>query len=117
MIALAYKLFVPVLSGQSGEWVMPLAGWVGLIPVLPLVLRATRAFRPPRLPWPAVPLAHLPVAMIFAAGQVAIMLAIGKLAQRGDAPGSIIGQVRLDVIIYGAMVVALLIVQAARPQA
>jgi len=76
------------------------AGWAGAVAMLPLIRRATRALRPPRLPWPAVPLAHLPAAMLFAGGQVAIMAALLKLTGTGLVQGLLTREVRTDVVIY-----------------
>jgi hypothetical protein len=92
------------LSLESGlQALSRIAGWLTM---LPLVLRATPGFRPPRLPWAAVPLAHLPVAMLFAAGQIVVMLAVRQLA--GLEAESLIAAVRYDLAVYAALVVALL---------
>jgi hypothetical protein len=103
-------------------WLDELSSWVGLACMLPLVRRSTRGFRPPRLPWAAVPLAHLPLAMLFSGGHVAIMLAIRQLGwasmgQRydffGDSPaGTLIYEFRKDVLFYTAAVLILLLVRA-----
>lgn len=103
-------------------WLAELSSWIGLACMLPFVRRAARAFRPPRLPWAAAPLAHLPIAMLFSAGHVAIMLAIRQLGyatvgQRydffgGSPAGALIYEFRKDVVFYAAAAGILLLVRA-----
>jgi hypothetical protein len=103
-------------------WLDELSSWVGLVCMLPLVRRAARSFRPPRLPWAAAPLAHLPVAMLFSGGHVAIMIAIRQLGWAsagshyeffGDSPaGTLIYEFRKDMLFYTAATLVLLLVRA-----
>lgn len=103
-------------------WLWELSSWVGLGLMLPLARRAARAVRPPRLPWLAVPLAHLPLAMLFSGGHVAIMLAIRKIAYRvvgghydffGDnAGGVLLYEFRKDIFFYSGAITLFLIVRA-----
>lgn len=103
-------------------WLWELSSWVGFTAMLPFVLRAARTFRPPLLPWAAVPLAHLPVSMLFSGGHVAIMLAIRQLAYAsvgrrydffGSSPaGTLIYEFRKDILFYTAAVIVLLLVRA-----
>lgn len=103
-------------------WLAELSSWVGLVLMLPLVRRAARGLRPPLLPWAAAPLAHLPVAMFFSAGHVAIMLAIRQLGYAamkdhyeffGDNPGGVLlYEFRKDILSYTAAVLVLLLVRA-----
>lgn len=120
-----------ILADRAGEelpitawhhWVDELSSWAGLALMLPLVRRAARAFRPPRLPWAAAPLAHLPVAMLFSGGHVAIMLSIREVAHAaaggrydffGSSPaGTLIYEFRKDILFYTAAVPVLLLVRA-----
>lgn len=103
-------------------WLWELSSWIGFVLMLPFARRAARAFRPPRLPWPAVPLAHLPAAMLFSGGHVAIMLAIRKLAYRlaggrydffgHDAGGVLLYEFRKDIFYYAGAITLLLMVRA-----
>lgn len=103
-------------------WLNEMSSWVGLTLMLPLIRRTAHAFRPPTLPWPAAPLAHLPVAMLFSGGHVAIMLAIREVAHSaagnrydffGDSPaGTLIYEFRKDVLFYTAVLLVLLVVRA-----
>jgi hypothetical protein len=103
-------------------WLWELSSWVGLTAMLPFVLRAARTFRPPLLPWAAVPLAHLPASMLVSGGHVAIMLAIRQLGYAiagrtyeffGSNPaGTLIYEFRKDIMFYTGSVVVLLLVRA-----
>jgi DNA-binding LytR/AlgR family response regulator len=103
-------------------WLDELSSWVGLACMLPLVRRSARALRPPLLPWAAAPLAHLPVAMIFSAGHVAIMIAIRQLGWAsaglqyeffGDSPaGTLIYEFRKDILFYTSATIFLLLARA-----
>lgn len=109
---------LPPLGWQL--WLWEGSSWVGFLFVLPFARRAARAFRPPRLPWAAAPLAHLPVAMLFSAGHVAIMLAIRQLGYAwmgltydffGSSPaGMLIYEFRKDIVVYAASVAVFLLV-------
>lgn len=111
---------LPVTPWQI--WLAELSSWVGLALMLPVVRRAARGFRPPRLPWAAAPLAHLPFAMLFSAGHVAIMLAIRQLGYAsmgerydffGTSPaGTLIYEFRKDILFYAVAAGVLLLVRA-----
>ena len=109
-------------------WLWEGSSWLGFVFVLPFARRAARTFRPPRLPWAAAPLAHLPMAMLFSAGHVAIMLAIREVAYAaagvpydffGSSPtGTLIYEFRKDITFYaGSVAVFLLIGTSPRPSA
>jgi hypothetical protein len=100
-------LLVKAAAGW-GSWSLVLTGWAGTLAVLPLLRRAARSLRPPRWPWPAVPLAHLPLAMLFAGGQAAICVALLKLGDVQIEPGMVMREVRTDILIYAAGTVLLL---------
>ena len=114
------ELGMPAIAWRV--WLDEVSSWVGLACMLPLARRSARGFRPPRLPWAAAPLAHLPVAMLFSGGHVAIMLAIRQLGwatmgQRydffGDSPaGTLLYEFRKDILFYTAAVLVLLLVRA-----
>jgi len=103
-------------------WLDEMSSWIGLVCMLPLIRRAARAFRPPRLPWAAAPLAHLPVAMLFSAAHVAIMLAIRQLGHASagsrydffgaNPAGTLTYEFRKDVVFYAAAALVLLLVRA-----
>lgn len=103
-------------------WLWELSSWLGMLAMLPFALRAARAFRPPRLPWAAIPLAHLPVSMVFSAGHVAIMLAIRQTVYAsvgrtydyfGGSPAAVfLYEYRKDLIGYAIGVSILLLVRA-----
>lgn len=103
-------------------WLDEMSSWVGLACMLPLVRRAASAFRPPLLPWAAAPLAHLPVAMLFSGGHVAIMVALRQLGWSirggryeffGSSPGGVlIYEFRKDILFYVAATLVLLLVRS-----
>lgn len=111
-------LGLPPLGWQL--WLWEGSSWAGFVFVLPFARRAARAFRPPRLPWAAAPLAHLPAAMLFSAGHIAIMLAIRQVAYAmagaqydffGSSPGgTLIYEFRKDIIFYAGSVAVFLLV-------
>lgn len=103
-------------------WLDEMSSWFGMICMLPLIRRAASAFRPPRLPWPAVPLAHLPAAMLFSGGHVAVMVALRQLGWSsmggrydffGARPnGVLIYEFRKDILFYTAATIVLLLVRS-----
>lgn len=111
-----------LVTVEWAVWLDELSSWVGLACMLPLIRRAARAFRPPRLPWAAAPLAHLPVAMLFSAGHVAIMLAMRQVGHAsmgsqydffGTSPaGTLTYEFRKDVVFYASVTLVLLLVRA-----
>lgn len=80
LLAVAWALAWPLGCGGNKS-IAALA--VGLAAMTPFVRRAVDALRPPRLPWAAAPLAHLPVALLLAVGAAAITIAGHRLAQSG----------------------------------
>lgn len=104
-------------------WLWETSSWIGLVLMLPIARRAARAFQPPRLPWAAAPLAHLPAGMLFSAGHVAVMIAIRQLGYRiagerydffGDSPaGTLIYEFRKDILFYAVTVAILLLARRA----
>ncbi|NNM78130.1 hypothetical protein HJG53_14600 [Sphingomonas sp. ID1715] len=88
-----------------GEW--GLARWPGLLLILPFARRATYALQPPKVPWPALPLAHLPIAMLCAAAGLAVTLAMHKLLAL--PPAALLPEVRRGLVFYSLAVVALMI--------
>jgi hypothetical protein len=103
-------------------WLDEMSSWVGLVCMLPIIRRAAAAFRPPLIPWAGAPLAHLPVAMLFSAGHVAIMIAIRQLgwASQGDrydffggSPGGVlIYEFRKDILFYAGAALVLTLVRS-----
>lgn len=96
---------LPVLLffyGRSGA-----ATWGGMLVMLPLVRRSVRAIQPPRFPWPALPLAHLPVGMLFACGVFVVAAAVSKLMDTPAPP--LLAEVRRGLVLYAAIVAMLLL--------
>jgi hypothetical protein len=102
VLAAAAVIALPVAFFTVG-----VPSWVGAVAMLPLIRRATRAIRPPRFPWPAAPLAHLPAAMLFACGQLLIAAACRKLFELPQPPSPML-EVRSGLLFYAFVVGALL---------
>ena len=99
LIALGYAV---ARQGTAGA-----AGWLGLVAMLPLARRAAAGVGPPRFPWPAVPLAHLPIAMLFACGQLVIATGFCRLL---DLPTpELLPEVRRSLVFYAATISAVLV--------
>jgi hypothetical protein len=118
-LALAYSAADAGGASPGERTVLVLTGWAGLLAMLPILRRAALRFTPPLLPWPAAPLAHLPVSMLFSAGHVAIAAALRLVAfsatgeafdPLGPSPaGTFLAAYRFDLIFYTAAVATLLI--------
>ena len=97
-LAIAWAFALPIGCGdaRSTAWLA-----LGLAAMAPFVRRATAILRPPRLPWLAAPLAHLPVALLLSIGAAAITIAGYAVAGSGCEPSALLlPAVRRALIFY-----------------
>lgn len=114
------NLGLPSLGWQV--WVWEMSSWAGFVVMLPLLVYATRRFRPPLMRWPGAILAHLPAMVLFSGGHIAFMLAARQLAYAivgrsydffGSHPADrLLYEFRKDVLFYAAAVLILLLARA-----
>ena len=114
------NLGLPSLGWQV--WVWEMSSWAGFVVMLPLLVYATRRFRPPLMRWPGAILAHLPAMVLFSGGHIAFMLAARQLAYAiagrpydffGSSPADrLLYEFRKDVLFYIAAVLILLLARA-----
>lgn len=108
-LAILFVAAMLALRGRAG-----IAGGLALIAMLPFVRRAALMIGPPRLPWLAVPLAHLPIAMLCALGQAVIAFALERALGFGTG-SSLIAHVRAGLIAYAIALLILLLMRRSRP--
>ncbi|HEV2567145.1 hypothetical protein [Sphingomonas sp.] len=111
LLAIVWALLLPLSCGGGVGMAVQAAGYAAMTP---LIGRASTVLNL-RLPWPALPLAHLPVGLLLAAGAAAITIAGHGLVGTGCGGDALLMPVvRRALALYAAAALLLFLIESRR---